>query len=295
MFLLRWLILALLILPWIPGSSLSSYQWAERIDLYQYKDSNVQQPIIITDKAGLTLTLEPEMCPGQEYWCSCSLTVTYQGAKIKEIKNTGWFMALSRYECAPVTYWILEEYTGGAHCCLNWYVFCRAGSGKPVKFLGVIPLEHGLPPNGELVSCLDGKIWLRSFDWRFAYFHTSFAQSFPFLRHQVITPEGITLHNEEFRQEYLDQVSDLNRQIKEELSRRRVKPQSIISGDGVPGDLTDDLAVLLVERTVNYLVAREAKKAWESLEADVKKYYRSLQGLNFLKTEINRVMESSPY
>lgn len=67
----------------------------------------------------------------------------------------------------------------------------------------------------------------------------------------------------------------------------QLKPQKISLGDG--------LGVWLVARTIHYLVLREEKQAWKSLEQDMARYYRIKQGLAALKGKIRQRLAKSPY
>jgi tetratricopeptide (TPR) repeat protein len=251
-------------------------------------------PIFIDAGQGLTFKIEPT---GEE---EMRLLVLDKGTQVTEIKTKGWglFTGFSRQEAGPVTYWILEDYTGGFHCCVNQYFFCRPDFQQTVRFLGTIHLGHVDYGNAgryeEQFPCHEGKIFLKSCDNRFAYFHTSYAQSWPmfFPQFHQLTPEGIRLINDRFKEVYLDEAKDLNEMIKDELAKRQSTPEAIVN---VYGSFTDDLGVLLVARTINYLCACERSAAWKSLEDGVRSYYHTTNGLDGLKIDIDKAMRWKPY
>ena len=145
------------------------------VDLSSYRDSERRQHGSVDGGMGLTLEMQPKKCPDPKDFCGCLMTVWYQGIKVKEIETDGEFTGYSRHEAGLVTYWVVEDYSGAAHCCTTQAFFCRPGPEKPIKFLGAIDLGHGDPVGAPKFSCRDGKIYFEILDWRFAYFHTSFS------------------------------------------------------------------------------------------------------------------------
>ncbi len=247
---------------------------------------------------GVILVMEPLKPADPETGDQNRLTVWDRGIKVKEIRTSGWFMGFSRQEAASVTYWLLEDFSGGAHCCFRQHFFCRPAGQVPVKFLGAINLGNaGEETYKEQFQCQDGKVILKSHDDRFAYFMTSYAQSgvmfFP--RFHQISPEGLKLVNGQFKKAYLEEIKKIEGYIREELPKRSSPPPAILSGTGEEGLLADDLAILLTARTLNYLCAREADQAWQTLEQDAARFYRSKQGLEYLRRQIIKVMASRPY
>src|SRR4030042_2760081 len=150
-----------------------------------------QQGEVDTGK-GLILKMEP-LGGGEP---GARLTAWYQNASIIEFITKGWFSGFSRQEAGPVTYWLVEDYSGGAHCCTSHHFFCQPHPQAAVRFLGTINLGHADPTYyQEQLSCKDGMVYHKDFDGRFAYFLTGFAMSgamfFP--RFHRLTPEGISL------------------------------------------------------------------------------------------------------
>jgi hypothetical protein len=68
---------------------------------------------------------------------------------------------------------VLADWSGGAHCCFTYYVFTL---GPRFAVLDTIPLEHSDNARFEDVDG-DGALELRTRDWTFAYWNTSFMGS----------------------------------------------------------------------------------------------------------------------
>jgi hypothetical protein len=273
---------------------------AAKVDLgaKEFRQPTGEQQGKVDAGQGLTLVMEPLKPPDPETGDQNRLTVWDRGVKVKEIRTSGWFMGFSRQETASVTYWLLEDFSGGAHCCFRQHLFCLPARQASVKFLGAINLGNaGEETYQEQFHCQDGKIILQSEDDRFAYFMTSFATSgvmfFP--RFHQISPEGIKLVNEQFKQAYLEEIKKIEGYIKEELPKRSPPRPTIIYGTGSESLLSDNLAILLTARTINYLCAREEVRAWQTLDQDVGRYYQSKQGLKHLRQEIQKMMARQPY
>ena len=68
---------------------------------------------------------------------------------------------------------VLADWSGGAHCCFTYYVFTL---GEQFAVLDTIPLEHSDNARFEDLDG-DGALELRTRDWTFAYWNTSFMGS----------------------------------------------------------------------------------------------------------------------
>jgi hypothetical protein len=263
-----------------------------------FRQSTGEQRGKVEAGQGLTLVLEPLQPPDPDTGDQTRLTVWDRGVKLKEIRTSGWFLGFSRQETAAATYWLLEDFSGGAHCCFRQHFFCRPAVQAPVKFLGALNLGNaGEETYQKQLQCRDGQAILQGYDDRFAYFMTSYALSgvmfFP--RFHRVSAEGLKLVNGQFKPAYLEEINKIEGYIKEELPKRHRRPPAILSGTGADGLLADDLAILLTARTINYLCAREENRAWQTLEQDVARYYRSKEGLKYLQQEIKNRMARQPY
>ncbi len=68
---------------------------------------------------------------------------------------------------------LIAEYTGGVHCCLNFYVFMI---GQEFRFLGKIEANDSDYSHFEDIDH-DQSLEFIGNDWTFAYWHTGFASS----------------------------------------------------------------------------------------------------------------------
>lgn len=147
----------------------------------------------------------------------------------------------------------------------------------------------------------DNQLYFQDGDNRFDYFHTDYASSlfvqFPD-RHWLMTPTGLKLSNTPFKAFYLAGVPKIDREIQQALKARKSRPQAILKKEaGGLSDFkfTDDLGQLLVKRTILLLYAGEEARAWQELEADVKKYYQSSRWLPELQRDIQELLAAAPY
>jgi len=68
---------------------------------------------------------------------------------------------------------VISEWTGGAHCCSNFYIF---EIGARFRFLAKIEAGHGDMSHFANLDG-DGNLEFVGADWTFAYWRTSFAES----------------------------------------------------------------------------------------------------------------------
>ncbi len=231
-----------------------------------------------------------------------NLAVYDGGRKVQDLEE-GKFMEFARLEATPATYWVIGEFTGGAHCCGQFHCFSRPGPGQPLQYLGKTEGYNGgpMPLKGSFIF-RDGQIYFRSFQNRFDYFHASHAESMivnvPPVFYQL-SPTNLTINNEPFKNVYLAEAAKVGAEISKDLATRRSRPKTILipGGWGSGYDnlkFADPLGQLLVKRTIFYLYAGENSRAWETLGRDVKKHYQSLQWLGELQKEIVGIIKRKP-
>jgi len=278
----------------------------EKLDLMPFINRKAhEQRGVLEAGDGVTLTLAPVKNSKNE----TQLTVRHRAKVAATLKTTYYFSACFCLEARQARYWVVEAYTGGAHCCFTHYYFCRPEAGKPVRALGQIDLGHAQEDDdwGNLspgnIFCLQGQPYIRYFDTRFAAFGTCYARShvmfFPvFYR---LSPDGMPLSSRSFKEVYQREIQGLDQAITAAAGKLTSKPEKIgeiKTGDGDAvwdSRLSGDLAILLTARTIHYLAAREESRAWQTLKRDVGKYYRTDQGLEALKQNLLKIMAESPY
>jgi hypothetical protein len=231
-----------------------------------------------------------------------NLAVLADGRPLCHLEGGG-FLAYARLEDSPAGYWVVSEYTGGAHCCGRYHFLSRPAPGQPVRYLGVTAGQNGGPlPLAGLFFSRAGRLYFKSLDNRFDYFHASHADSllvnFPptFYR---LTPSALKVDNLPFKEIYLAALEPVAREIQAQLARRRGKPPAILKpwiGEGFKGSqFSDNLGQLLVKRSILYLYAREDREAWQSLNAALAQDYQTSQWLPELRREMLAKLAEAPY
>ena len=222
-----------------------------------------------------------------------NLLLADRGRQVQDLEG-GKFLDYARLEQGPATYWVISEFTGGAHCCARYHVLARPVASQAVRYLGATGGDNGGPqPLEKSFIIRQGQLYLKRFDNRFDYFHASHADSLlvnvppVFYR---LTPHSLTLDNAPFKDVYLKEARRVEEEIRQQQAQRRGKLQAILGPGPVPTheflQFTDPLGQLLVRRTILYLAAGEEQSAWESLARDVRRYYQSDKYLPELRREI---------
>jgi hypothetical protein len=245
---------------------------------------------------GVTLKLTAGTDPMQD------LAILADGRVLKKLEG-GRFTACARLEAGGATFWSIAEYTGGAHCCAQFTFLARAAAGQPVRFLGQTAGYNGGPRDfpGSFVS-RGGQLYFVSYDNRFDYFHASHAESLLVnvpRTHYLITPTALRIDNLPFKDVYVKEAAEVDREISQEAARRNGKPQALLRpgfGAGFEGlAFADTLGQLLVKRSILYLYAREDKVAWDTFNRDVSRYYQTSAWAKQLQQEIAGLMRTAPY
>ena len=102
------------------------------------------------------------------------LTVMDQVRPIREFAPS-YFIAHVKVRSGRVLYWLIDEYTGGAHCCARFHFFTKSGDPPTLRYLG--STDGTSLPAEEPFLCLEGYRHFEDVDIRFEYFHTSYAES----------------------------------------------------------------------------------------------------------------------
>jgi hypothetical protein len=242
-----------------------------------------------------------QMAPGPGLFQQ-NLAVMADGRQMQVLEG-GVFTGYARLQEGAGIYWVLAEYSGGAHCCAHYHFFSRPAAGRPVQYLGRTAGHNGWTrPLQELFLYREGRLYFKSLDNRFDYFHASHADcllvNYPPV-YYLLAPTELKIDNLFFKDRYLEEVGRVEADIGKQLAGRGAKPPAILQpmygkDYGATG-FADDLGQLLVKRSLLFLYAREDQKAWQTLEADVGKYYQTGQWLPELRREIQEMLAESPY
>ena len=281
--------------PWSSAAG-APLRVTHTIDLEKLTENRTPASLALAPDITLTIS------PSADGMFVEDLSLTQRGASIARFEG-GKFVEGAKVEANSTAYWIISEYSGGAHCCGVYHFFAKPGGGKPVDYLGQTRGHNGGPlPLKELLIIKDDKIFFQDMDNRFDYFHESHAGSMlvntPDTFYEV-TPSSIKINNAPFQERYLKDAVRADQEIAEAAAKRTGKPPAILKpvfGPGLDGMLfTDDLGQLLVKRTLYYLYAREDQKGWDTFFRDVKRHYQTLKGAAELKGEILSKLAEFPY
>lgn len=156
-------------------------------------------------------------------------------------------------------YIFLENWGGGAHCCEDEYVF-RLDEDNDLRPIEVLSLLDGeLSP--ENIIKKNGYLYLKLMDYRFRYFHTSFGGSPIFYQYLIIDGDQFIVRNGDFKDEYIKQAKIDRELLDKYLKNTKVEDMQF-----------SDWSPLLVEQTVNYLMAGESEKAWSEFDSYFQKF-----------------------
>jgi hypothetical protein len=221
------------------------------------------------------------------------ISVLEKGQSRKELPDS-YYLGYSLLKSSGSSFWMIEEYTGGAHCCAKYHFFARPAPGKQLRYLGATQgSSEGLAEAPFI--CRGGAVYFTDADIRFLYFHTPYSQSILAIpSYYRLGATSLTVDNRPFREKYLAAVQDIENELHDVLRKRSAVPQSILLDDESQF-FSDELGQLLVRRTILYLYAREDGKAWATFDRDVRKYYGTRKYLEQIKHEIGRTLKDSAY
>jgi hypothetical protein len=272
------------------GSQLDALRIVEEVDL---EDAlKTEGSVTVMAGEGLSLRFLPRD-PKVATETKRQLVVIYKGRKVKSLSSSH-YLRYTRLEAGPAMYWQIEEWTGGAHCCTRYHFFCRPGPNEPLKYVGATAASEGETPfyEGPFIF-QNGKVYFEDVDIRFVYFHTSYARSQIFLPcFYRLTPSSLTIDNRAFKERYLKEIAGVEEDVNRTVSGRCLTSVSMVTSED---EFSDELTQLLVKRTILYLYAREDNRAWQTLERDAAKYYKTSGGLQQLKREIIKILNRNPY
>ena len=289
----------LLAVPWLgPTSSSASARMrvVKEIDLSAKREGKKEVRIEAGHGVVLHLTGPTKGIFGEK------LLLTSGDRRVTEVTG-GKFEECLEVTIDSSTFWIVSEYTGGAHCCGVYHFWGQPEPHKPIRYLGKTEGHNGGPL--ALRTALiepNGSLFFADLDNRFDYFHESHAGSMLVNlpeRYYQLSPTGIKVNNLPFKTAYLEHAKKTQREIQQSLQERRARPAAILesgSGSGFASlNFSDELGQLLVKRTLYLLYAREDQKAWQTFTRDVEQYYQTSRWTPELQAEIKKKLQGLPY
>jgi hypothetical protein len=217
------------------------------------------------------------------------VSVLERDSLIKELPDS-FYLGYALLKSPASLFWMIEEYSGGMHCCARYHFFARSARHGSLNYLGATDgSSEGLDESPFI--CRDGKIYFKDTDIRFLYFHTPYVNSILAIpTYYRVDDSSITVDNRPFKGEFLEAVHEIEKELPDTLRHRSGKPTSILAKNG-SGFFSDELAQLLVKRAILYLYAGEERKAWITFDRDVMKYYGTKRNLERIKSEIRKIMK----
>jgi hypothetical protein len=156
-----------------------------------------------------------------------------------------WDLFAFEYEANK--YIIVTDYSGGAHCCFEEYIFLLDKNSE-LKLLDNLYLgETSIMEDSLLIK--NNILYIKKFDDRFAYFYTPYVNSYFFVQYLEVKPEGFEINNVDFREDYLEEAvsceNDLNELIEQKIEN------------------FENYSPLLTCIIINYILAEEKETAWQ--------------------------------
>jgi hypothetical protein len=221
------------------------------------------------------------------------ISVLEKGNPVKELPDS-YYLGYALLKSGGSSFWMIEEYTGGAHCCARYHFFAQPAPGGRLRYLGATQgSSEGLAD--APFTCGDGAVYFGDEDIRFLYFHTPYSASILAIpTHYRLDATSLTVDNRPFRENFLADVQEMEKDISEAVRKRSARPESILLNDDSEF-FSDELGQLLAKRTILYLYAREERTAWTTFDRDVTKYYGTKKNLQRLENEIRKLLMESDY
>lgn len=287
---LFWLVLGLGV-AWVPAAGESQPRVLAQGRLEALASG---KPAIQVDAGGqvnFKISYPPDGSPQE------TLEVQFAGQKVASLEG-GKFYEYVFLELGPELYWIISEFTGGAHCCGKYHFLARDQKRGGIIYLGDTRGHNGPPrPIRDCLRYKQGRLFFQDLDNRFDYFHESHAGSLLVNlpeRFYELDPQGLKVNNLAFREIFLEGARKTQREIQQALKRRHRRPPAILAG-GPEAHFSDRLGQLLVKQTLYLLYARKDQEAWNTLAREVGRHYQSTRFLPELKQEILELLKDSAY
>lgn len=164
---------------------------------------------------------------------------------------------LLSFEYKNNKYIVLQEYSGGAHCCFRAFIFILDAENN-LNLIETLDLGNASISKDNLLY-KDGKLYLLVDDDRFAYFYTPYAGSYFFKKYYLIEGDKLIIKNSDFKEKYINEAAGCKNELNsyfEKLTKGEVSDSSF----GF-----ELLSPYLTCLTANYILAGEEERAWQEL------------------------------
>lgn len=173
------------------------------------------------------------------------------------------------------TYIVVTSYSGGAHCCFTQYIFHQGEDDK-------VSLVRKLATNNSTISAdnffvENNKLYFSVMDDRFAYFYTSYASSYSFVRFFQLDQTNIADANNEFFDVFMKEA----RRCEAELDS--INPSDIYS--------MEDWFPTLVCKSANYWYAGDQSMAWNNF-SDYFDKFKASEDPNLIRQKMENILQT---
>lgn len=199
------------------------------------------------------------------------INLIYTSEKLYNITN------IFSFEFGVDTYIVVTAYSGGAHCCFTQYIFHKDQDNAVNLVRELVTGNSTLSADNFFVE--NGKLYFSVMDDRFAYFYTSYASSYSFVRFFQLDGNNISDANSNFSDEFLQEAGRCEAELDS------INPADIYS--------MEDWFPTLVCKSSNYWYAGDQNSAWSGFN-DYFSRFDAAENPNDIRTEMENVL-NQPY
>ncbi len=187
-----------------------------------------------------------------------------KGEKVYASTPLYMIMDILAFEYKGKKYIILSDYSGGAHCCFEEYVFLL---DDDLELIETLELGETTILEDSLIM-EDDKLYIKIFDDQFAYFYTPYVTSYFFVQYLEVKDDELIINNSAFEEEYIQEAERCEDELEEQIEQ------------GVGS--FENYSPYLVCITLNYLLAGKEDLAWQKFES-----YSSRVPLDYYGEEVD--------
>jgi len=189
-----------------------------------------------------------------------------KGEKVYSTEPLYMIMDLLAFQYDSNKYIILGEYSGGAHCCFQNYIFLL-DENDDLELIAILDLGEATILEDN-IFIKDEDLYIKIFDDRFAYFYTPYVTSYLFAQYLKVEGDKLIESNKDFQKDYLKEAVKCENDLEKELTQG--------------SEEFDSYAPLLTCIAINYLLADQEQEAWQKFEE-----YSVQVPLSYYGTSIN--------
>jgi hypothetical protein len=176
-------------------------------------------------------------------------------------------------------YVVVDDYSGGAHCCNTDYLF-RINSAGDVKLIKTFDMGNaGIIKDSLLLK--GNQLYFVLGDDRFSYFHTPYAGSYFFYQYYKLDGDNVIIANNDFKDSLIKTANDCQSALDQEMKD--------IATDSSGRTFSYWFNSLLC-RVVNFELAGDEKSAWQGFDG----YFQQAASISpsFTKDDFNEAVSA---